>query len=385
MGLPFTVFSRIFSALGAISDWVNPSVANAIGPALEREQFAIVRKQVPTLLLVAGLNVGIIMAVCAHDGEPLANYAWFSVLPLYCAARLFSWSRMLKEPVDPARIPKIIRFNARAALIMSVVLGADAAYIFVTDMFTSSLMAPISLAFGSLAIAHCFYALKPAAIGVLIFGLLPSATAMIITGDFEAKMIGWSMISVGLLMIRFVAAQYDQLVSNLHMEQQIRTLADTDPLTGLANRRAIMAALQKAHMTGGFAVALLDLDGFKQVNDNMGHQVGDALLKAVAERLLQASQPGDIVGRLGGDEFIVLMQDHSDVSAKATAMLASLCQPLIIADSRVPIAASLGHACYPQDGGSVDEILHVADERLYAVKRSEKPEKSAAIEAVKAA
>jgi diguanylate cyclase len=371
-----TIFSKIYVVARAIFDWANPPVATVIQSALQREQFNIVRKQVPMLLLVAGLNVGIIMAVCAHDGEPFVNYGWLSLLLLYCFVRLFGWTRMLRKQVDPHKIPQIIRFNVRAALIISCVLGLDAAYIFIADMFRSPLLAPISLAFGSLAIAHCFYALKPAAIGVLILGLFPSATAMIITGDFEAKMLGWSMISVGLLMIRFVAAQYDQLVASLHMEQQIRALADTDPLTGLANRRAIMAALEKAHEAGSFAVALLDLDGFKQVNDSMGHQAGDHLLKAVAARLTVAADAQDVIGRLGGDEFIILMRDatdEQDIGARTTAILASLCQPLDIGGNPVPVAASLGYARYPEDGTIVDEILHSADQRLYAAKRGAQP------------
>jgi diguanylate cyclase len=364
----------ILGYLRSVANWVDPPVPAAIKQSLELTQFQSIRQQVPILLSVAAFNVGIIMVVCAYDEMPFATYGWLSLLLLYCVARLMIWSRLLRKPIEADAIPRIVKLNSRAALIMMSLLGLDAALVVAIDLFRSPLLIPISLALGSMAIAHCLYSLRPAAIGALVFGLIPAALAMIATGSFEAKMIGCSMISICLLMIRFVAAQYDQLIASLHMERQIRELAETDPLTSLANRRAIMAAIEGEQASGkGFGIVLLDLDGFKEVNDRLGHHAGDAMLVAVADRLRDAAQEQDYVGRLGGDEFILLCRNlngEADLSARSTAILAGLCRPVALDGVPVPVAASLGFAQYPADGATIREVIHSADIALYNVKHN---------------
>jgi diguanylate cyclase (GGDEF)-like protein len=350
-----------------------PAVSAEIKPALQQAQFASVRSQIPMLLSVAALNTIIIMAVCAHDGLPLSRYAWMSGLVLYCAIRVFFWMRRMNMPVEPQHIPGLLRMNVGAALFMITGLGVAATYTFVAGTFASHLLIPMSLGFGATSIAHCLYTLRPAAIGTVVMGLFPSSIAMLAVGSFDAKMLGIAMLSVGILMIRFVAAQYDQLVASLHLEKQNRDLANTDALTGLANRRAVMEILASPEIGTDFGVALLDLDGFKSVNDNMGHNAGDTLLQHVGQRLSAALDTGDKVGRLGGDEFIIIFKNLSgpeDISARSTAILAALCQPINISGARVPVAASLGHALHLQDGDSVDALLLHADKALYAAKRA---------------
>lgn len=340
---------------------------------MQRAQFESVRREVPMLLAVAGLNIAIIMAVCAHDGAPFLAYGWMSLLLLYCLLRFFHWSRLLREEPDQARIPGFLKTAQRAALLVLTALGIDAAAIFLTGLFRSELLVPISLAFGSMAIAHCLYALRPAAIGALVMGLFPSAIAMIAAGNFEAKMLGCSMISVAVLMLRFVTAQHDQLIRRLLLEKQNSDLANTDPLTGLANRRAIMAALdEEANRGTAFAVVLIDLDGFKQVNDTLGHQAGDRLLCVIADRLCGAARCGDVTGRLGGDEFIVLLRSvagEADASARAGTMLAALCRPVAFEGAPVRFGASLGFAVPAGPDDAVESLLRRADDALYRAKR----------------
>jgi diguanylate cyclase (GGDEF)-like protein len=356
--------------------WYAPRVPSAIATSLSQAQFENVRRQAPMLLAVAGINVALIMAVCAHDGLPFAIYGWMSLLLLYCLVRLAVWSKLLQKPVDPASIPRILRMNTVATLAMMTFLGIDASLIFLFKLFKSELLAPISLGFGAMAIAHCFYSLRPAAIGVLVMGMLPTSLVMIATGNFEAKMIGCAMITVGTLMIRFVADQYDRMIAGLFLEKQIRELADSDPLTGLPNRRAIMAAIaNEMQAKNGFGIALLDLDGFKQVNDSLGHQAGDLMLLGVGGRLSDASLESDSVARLGGDEFIVLFRnvaDKGELAARTTALLVALCRPIDLDGHRLPVAASLGYAMYPDDGDTIREVMHAADTALYAEKRASK-------------
>ncbi|HMS21293.1 GGDEF domain-containing protein [uncultured Sphingorhabdus sp.] len=360
--------------------WFAPPVPRSILGPLHAAQLENVRTQVPMLLAVAALNTCIVMAVCWSNGLPFSNYAWMTGLILYCFARMAVWRRLLEKPIPLAKVPVIIKANVGLSVGMMGFLGIAASVTYIAGTFAYETLIPVSLAFGATAIAHCLYTLRPAAIGVLIIGITPVALSMIFTGEFNAKMLGVSMLSVEALMIRFVAAQYDRLIEGLFLEQQIRELADTDPLTSLPNRRAMMASIEAELDCGtgkkpSFGIALLDLDGFKQVNDSLGHHAGDLMLLGVGGRLADAAEAQDSVGRLGGDEFIVLFRnvaDKADLSARTTAMLAALCRPIDLDGNRLPVAASLGYALYPEDGETVREVMHVADAALYAEKRAGK-------------
>jgi diguanylate cyclase (GGDEF)-like protein len=134
----------------------------------------------------------------------------------------------------------------------------------------------------------------------------------------------------------------------------------------------MMDALDAETLAGdAFGVALLDLDGFKQVNDTLGHYAGDAMLRSVSDRLVAAALPSDSVGRLGGDEFLIVFRGvtgERELSARATAMMAALCLPTEIDGHIVPVAASLGYALHRGPGQSADALLHEADAALYRAK-----------------
>jgi diguanylate cyclase len=328
------------------------------------------------------------MAVCAHQGLAISHYGWMMGVAVIALVRMIQWQRrshLADLPDNPARFLSGIN---RMALGMIGCLSLWTSYTFTTGLLEDATFPPISLAFGATCIAHCLASSRFTAIGVLIVGILPSSIAMTVSGDFNAGMLGISMISITALMVRFVAEQYDQLIKRLLLEKQIRDQANSDPLTGLANRRAIMAALEKeetAVLSGGapFGVALLDLDGFKGVNDTFGHPVGDALLQEVALRLRNSVGQIDQVGRLGGDEFIVLFRavvGEKDISARSTAILAGLCGPVDFGVATVTIAASLGYARSSADGNSIEGLLSCADQALYAAKRSGKAEGAAIAE-----
>ena len=148
--------------------------------------------------------------------------------------------------------------------------------------------------------------------------------------------------------------------------------ASHDALTRLANRAAFNEAVAAA-LTGDVALLLLDLDDFKTVNDTLGHQVGDALLMTVADRLRTAVRPGDTVARLGGDEFVVLLPDigEADLHAFADRLLADLGRPVRIHDHALLVRASIGGARCPA-GGDSQRLLGDADIALYAAKDSGK-------------
>ncbi len=379
MGLREPITS-LMALPGRLWRWYAPPVPRGIRDPLHLAQIENVRAQAPMLLMLAAINVCIIIAVCWHERLPLKNYGWMVGLVGYCGIRLRIWHRIVQQPAGLENSDRIIKTNIAVALAMMIAISAFTAITYALGTFDREILIPVSVTFGAMAIAHCFYALRPASIGVLLGGITPVAASLMLFGNFNAQMTGWSMLSVEVLMIRFVAAQYDALISGLFLEQQIRELADSDPLTGLPNRRVIMAAIEKEierhGETGrGFGVALLDLDGFKEVNDTLGHHAGDLMLLGVGARLVKDALPDDTVARLGGDEFVILFRnvtDKPDLSARTTALLAGLCRPIEVDGKRLPVAASLGYALFPDDGGSVREVMHAADLALYAEKRSGK-------------
>src|SRR3954468_5841008 len=157
-------------------------------------------------------------------------------------------------------------------------------------------------------------------------------------------------------------------------EQALAWQARHDELTGLPNRPRMLELIGEAlHEPGGRTTALLyvDLDGFKTVNDSLGHQVGDALLRQVAYRLVEQVRPGDAVGRLGDDQFVVLAQncDSTEAAALAYRLQASFALPFAGSGITVPLSASIGVAV-ADPGGDATGLLSDADSAMYAAKAS---------------
>jgi len=166
------------------------------------------------------------------------------------------------------------------------------------------------------------------------------------------------------------------LTEKRRSEEQVSRLAHYDALTGLANRVQMAQALEKilsapSQQHRACAVFLLDLDRFKQVNDTMGHPAGDSLLTQVSSRLERAVGEHGLVGRLGGDEFQVILpgrKRREDLAALALRVIHDLSQPYSIEGHRVVIGASVGIALSPDDGMSAEAIIRNADLALYAAK-----------------
>jgi diguanylate cyclase (GGDEF)-like protein/PAS domain S-box-containing protein len=166
------------------------------------------------------------------------------------------------------------------------------------------------------------------------------------------------------------------LTEQRRSEAEVTKLARYDPLTGLANRTETAKLLKRAlsvqpgvlRPTG---LMLLDLDRFKAVNDTMGHPAGDELLKQVAERLNRVIGQNGQVGRLGGDEFKIVLPGMDEVrrlASLADAVINSVSQPYQIQGSSISVGASVGVAIAPRDGASADDLVRNADLALYAAK-----------------
>jgi diguanylate cyclase (GGDEF)-like protein/PAS domain S-box-containing protein len=169
-----------------------------------------------------------------------------------------------------------------------------------------------------------------------------------------------------------------QQVALREAEQDARHLAYFDPLTNLPNRRMLVERLQSdlaqaKRFQRVLAVMFIDLDNFKEVNDTLGHDVGDELLQEVANRLSTCIRSGDIVSRPGGDEFIIVLPQiaqTADAAVVAEKIIKIVAEPLRIKDRVLNITASIGIALYPFNGSEEQELMKNADKAMYVAKKA---------------
>lgn len=178
-----------------------------------------------------------------------------------------------------------------------------------------------------------------------------------------------------------VAAQATTALQNGRLVDQITHQAMHDQLTGLANRlrftdelrRAVTRARRDSELV---TVFYIDLDGFKPVNDEFGHAMGDRLLVAIGQRMTQCTRSSDIVARLGGDEFAVLIENSTsvaDVDLVAARLASAFTNPFTVDGHALHVSASIGRATFPLDAEGADSLLRQADAAMFAVKRQARP------------
>jgi diguanylate cyclase (GGDEF)-like protein len=175
------------------------------------------------------------------------------------------------------------------------------------------------------------------------------------------------------------ALQADRIAEQALSElDELTRSSQHDPLTGTPNRNLMLDRLESAinlarRRSTRIAVFFLDLDNFKEINDTLGHAVGDEILKLVADRLVAVVRNSDAVSRHGGDEFLALLAEvnhATDAAMIAGKMLSAIAAPAQVGDSLVPISASIGIALYPEDGTDATTLIARADAAMYRIKRS---------------
>ncbi|HYF59984.1 MAG TPA: diguanylate cyclase [Burkholderiaceae bacterium] len=176
-------------------------------------------------------------------------------------------------------------------------------------------------------------------------------------------------------------------VTQVHRAQErLRALAHRDRLTGLPNRAATESALQQmiddaAHDGHRVVAMFVDLDGFKAVNDGLGHAAGDRVLQEAAHRLRTVLREEDVLGRFGGDEFVVALSERrsagGDLAARTAARLrAAMAAPVLVDGRPCRIGASIGWATFPDEAGDLGALLQRADAAMYEAKRAGRDEGS---------
>ena len=192
---------------------------------------------------------------------------------------------------------------------------------------------------------------------------------------------GWVFVALTALLLKvwLAAEEFRRDV----IEARLQDSAITDPLTHLHNRIAIIdhlnVAIARARRDSGtFGLLYLDIDGFKTINDSLGHAAGDAVLIEFSRRLRTTLRSGEVAARLGGDEFVVLVETGTNMTALSNRLMAMLRRPYRIKGRAMPVTVSIGFAEFPRHGADADALLHAADSAMYRSKHAGRDQASEA-------
>ncbi|MCW9017174.1 MAG: EAL domain-containing protein, partial [Kangiellaceae bacterium] len=177
-----------------------------------------------------------------------------------------------------------------------------------------------------------------------------------------------------------IVVAFQDITERKRTEEKLAHLAQYDALTGLLNRNAFIKQAEQSISRArrnrqSIALLFLDLDRFKQVNDNLGHEVGDYILTESASRLKKCTRNGDILSRLGGDEFTVILESvmsNRTAAIVAEKIIKTLSQPFVVNNNEIFIGASIGIAKFPESAYDAEALLRCADIAMYKVKKKER-------------
>jgi diguanylate cyclase (GGDEF)-like protein len=246
---------------------------------------------------------------------------------------------------------------------------------------------PWHLLWISVVLSEVFTYLFSTSLGHILWGHISRET--LVVGFWDALLVDMLVATVVIIMASQIGTLKQKLKSREEAEKQFRVLAYYDSLTGLPNRVMFKEVLGQAIRTAGraekaaLALLFIDLDYFKRINDSLGHEVGDELLRAVTEKLLVSTRNSDyiarndetnlsnVLSRLGGDEFTVLLHSLArteDAGKVAARIQKDLSQAFVIGEREIFVTASIGIALYPHDGTNVQDLLKNADAAMYHAK-----------------
>jgi diguanylate cyclase (GGDEF)-like protein len=365
------------------------------GRILLEERFRALQRQIPLLYLVIFANM--IGLYLASGGKFDSAFDFPALVGALIVFRVGHWLRVRHRILSPERILRELRRMWVYAVIFSVAFCVWSFHLLSTRGAEEH---DFVILFASLAAIGCAYGVSryPAAARTpLILLGLPLAGRLIFTPNPAHIAMGVGLGSILLVLLRFIGLHDESFIElvesrtaiSLERERAQRAerlakaekakaklIADTDPLTGLANRRAFLRALGRragglARSGRGFALAMVDLDGFKPINDTFGHAAGDRVLEGIGSRLANAAGEGALIARTGGDEFALLLPRVRGAAAASNvgaAICAALQEPFIVDGREFRISGCCGVTLLTRGDCDVEEALIRADTALYRAK-----------------
>ncbi|WP_235074202.1 putative bifunctional diguanylate cyclase/phosphodiesterase [Asticcacaulis sp. AC466] len=354
---------------------------------LLRAQFAAYSKQIPLLYFILCTNT----LATAWTFGPLAP-RWLCIyfpaaLCLFCVIRWLWWWGTRGAALSDAKIIMQTRLTTHLAVALTLVFTIWGLFLYPYGDPYARGQVVFYMALTLIGCVFCLMHLRPAALGVTVTANIPFILFFFFEGHSSLKAISvnLALVSVAMIIILLTYSRdFARLVASQGKTRRLSDenfrIANLDSLTGLANRRWFFAELHRQQASAAasgrsFAVGIIDLDGFKPVNDTYGHATGDRVLTEAAQRIQGACGAGVILSRLGGDEFGFLVESNpapEDLRALGSAINDVISLPFSIGGSHAPLGCSIGVAFYPQSAATADVLFERADYALYYAKRHQR-------------
>ncbi|HEX7933303.1 MAG TPA: EAL domain-containing protein [Paraburkholderia sp.] len=361
-------------------------------PELVRSQVQAFGRQIPLLYFILIVNTMAVAITHLHSAPAWMSIYIPSVLCMLCIVRCARWWRSRHHVLTHDKAVPELRRLIWVAGIFGVAFTTWSLMLLPYGTAYEQAQVAFYMATTVVGCVFCLMHLRVAALLLLSIVILSFATFLVFTGSPVFIAMAIDMTLVGLALAFIIELYYRSFAGVVHAQRDLQAsqektqrlsdenfrLASIDSLTDLPNRRSFFASLralseQALGSGGGFNVGLIDLDGFKQVNDIYGHASGDLVLQEVGLRLLSLAEPGIFFARLGGDEFGVLAQDRQSNDALlelGERICGVLSQPYRVAGNIAELSGTIGWAAFPDAGRTVTQVFERADAALYVGKES---------------
>lgn len=388
-----------------------------VGEHVLAMQYEHLKNHIPLLYLTVGFYFGmaIFVILTSNPTHSIEGYLAYYVVPMivvpFAFVRAVIWYRRRNDSFERKKVEKIIVSLSFVSALISLICGVWAVLAWQADATMQRSYLALIMAMGSFSVAYCLAIVPFSATLCLIFAMLPISLLMLFTGDTFLSATALIVLTAMAYLVGLLRRHYVQMVQMIELQVQMHDLANTDTLTNLLNRRALIeeygslvhgesSALIKcidqddvtqnnAHRissanvsstsvsstsVSSITMVMLDLDGFKPINDQYGHAAGDKMLQMIAERMkLHIGEYGHIA-RIGGDEFAIMfvnkpLQFCKQIIESLTYILS---QHYIINDQKMTVGISHGLAHVADDIPSIEKLLSAADHHLYDMKAMKK-------------
>ncbi|MEX3760085.1 putative bifunctional diguanylate cyclase/phosphodiesterase [Paraburkholderia phenoliruptrix] len=361
-------------------------------PELVRSQVQAFGRQIPLLYFILIVNTMAVTVTHLRSAPAWMTMYVPGVLCALCIVRCVRWWRGRNRVLTHDKAVPELRKLIWMAGIFGIAFTAWSLMLLPYGTPYEQAQVAFYMATTVVGCVFCLMHLRVAALLLLSIVILSFATFLVFTGSpvFIAMAVDMSL--VGLALAFIIELYYRSFAGVVHTQRDLQAsqektqrlsdenfrLASIDSLTDLPNRRSFFASLralseQALATDGAFNVGLIDLDGFKQVNDIYGHASGDLVLQEVGARLLALAEPGIFFARLGGDEFGVLAQDRQSKDALlelGERICDSLSQPYRVGGNIAELSGTIGWAAFPDAGKTVTQVFERADAAMYVGKES---------------
>ena len=361
---------------------------------LVQAQFRAFAKQIPLLYFILAVNTLAVVYTYLPFGHRWITMYAPCLLVAFCIARALHWWRVGRQQFAADAALRLMRTTNKLAFVLAVGFTLWGFVVFPYGDPYAQAQVVFFLALTMISCIFCLTHLRPAALSVSLVGVVPFSIFFFFfhQGHFRAAAVNLALVAIGMVAIlvgnyrdfaNLVASRralIDKQAETQRLSDENFRLANQDSLTGLANRRAFIAKVRDwlsptRDVGEGVAIAFVDLDGFKNINDDFGHDIGDGLIAKVAEAFAELLPSSAMLARLGGDEFAVLMSGFG-VEARSAAFASAagerLSRPILIGDRAFMVGASFGVASAKVGECDGQELLRRADIAMYFVKANGK-------------